>query len=171
MANFGPFMLNSTGKAFQLRRDVNLDTIRSYFGQHQGFLSTPLLVNSVGYIYSSVAKEQMRKRNITLSPDLQLLLWPIGPSNEFNIIETSSNLKKDYLKEYLKDLENKEGFFINIMLGKSRSRGEILLASFNYQDKPLLQPRYFTHPDDIRIMVDGTHSTIQLGGFTWQNLF
>lgn len=73
-------------------------------------------------------------------------------------MERFGNLKEGYLKPYFHapDGKIKDGFFVNVMLAKYNSRGELKLASSNPKDKPIINPRYFSHPDDIKIMIDGS---------------
>jgi len=47
------------------------------------------------------------------------------------------------------------GFCLTPNVTHARSRGTIRLRSSDYRDKPLVDPRYFTDPHDMRVMVAG----------------
>lgn len=88
-----------------------------------------------------------------MSPDIQVVLALIfAPFIE--IIEKTGNIKNGILRSYWKGFENKENFHIVVMLGKPKLRGEMKLASANPMKNPILYPRYFSHPDDIKVMTD-----------------
>ncbi|CAL8109013.1 unnamed protein product [Orchesella dallaii] len=53
-----------------------------------------------------------------------------------------------------------------IVPGKYSSRGEIRLASADPMAKPILDPKYFSHPDDIKILVDGLKFAVNLAETT-----
>jgi len=46
-------------------------------------------------------------------------------------------------------------FGIAMVLGLPRSRGQVRLRSSNPLDKPIIDANYFSHPDDMKIFVDG----------------
>ncbi|WP_104174372.1 GMC family oxidoreductase [Arthrobacter sp. Y81] len=47
------------------------------------------------------------------------------------------------------------GFCLTPNVTHARSRGTVRLRSRDYRDKPKVDPRYFTHPHDMRVMVAG----------------
>lgn len=157
MANVGPFINSRPSTTFNVGRDFYLETITNYFKDNRGILSTPMTTNAVAYLYSSLALNKMKKANITrkqVSPDIQLTLIPSAPGI-YSILEKTGSIKKGMLTSYLGNSDKKDAFFINVMLSKYQSRGEMKLASTNPMDKPLLNPRYLSHPEDIKILVDG----------------
>ncbi|ODN00471.1 Glucose dehydrogenase [FAD, quinone], partial [Orchesella cincta] len=152
MTVFGPFIMEKPGTANVFVRDFTLNTVADYFSKHKGLMATPVSANAVAYIHSSLSKQ---RGNVTeKSPDIQLLLVPAN-SNNPDVWEKFLNIKKGVMKKYTSGLENKDSFLVNIMLGKYNSRGELRLASANPLEKPILDPKYFSHPDDIKILVDG----------------
>ena len=46
---------------------------------------------------------------------------------------------------------------------KPKSRGWVKLRSKNPYDHPLIDPRYFSHPEDIEAMADAMKISFQLG--------
>lgn len=47
------------------------------------------------------------------------------------------------------------GFCLTPNVTRAKSRGTVKLRSSDYRDKPKVDPRYFTHPHDMRVMVAG----------------
>lgn len=47
------------------------------------------------------------------------------------------------------------GFCLTPNVTHARSRGTVRLRTMDYRDKPLVDPRYFTDPHDMRVMVAG----------------
>lgn len=164
MANIGPFTLETPGASFALNRDFKIETITDYFRNHSGLLSTPMTSNGVAYIYSPTTLERMKTLNTTpaeTSPDLQLLLMPSSPAMA-ETFEKLGSIQPGILKKYFGDAAKKDGFFINVMLSKYQSRGEIKLASANPNDKPIMDPKYFSHPGDIKRIVEGINFTVTM---------
>jgi choline dehydrogenase len=48
------------------------------------------------------------------------------------------------------------GYTLHVTLMRPKSRGTLTLASRNPMDKPLIDPAFFKHPDDINILIAGT---------------
>lgn len=46
---------------------------------------------------------------------------------------------------------------------RPKSRGYIKLRSVNPYDHPIIDPKYFTHPEDIHVMVEGMKLCIAIG--------
>jgi choline dehydrogenase-like flavoprotein len=97
-----------------------------------------------------------------VAPDIQLILWPSAPGIS-ETLEKWISVKKDYLKPYYKASKSSpDGFFVFVMIGKYYSRGEIKLASANPNDKPIINPRYLSHPNDVKIITDGMNFTVRM---------
>ena len=48
------------------------------------------------------------------------------------------------------------GYTLHVTLMRPKSRGTLTLASRNPMDKPLIDPAFFKHPDDINTLIAGT---------------
>lgn len=86
-------------------------------------------------------------------PDIQYTL--VGSSIMVPLLGWAHNLKPGLWEKYGEPYRNNDSFGFGMVLGLPRSRGEVRLASKNYQDKPIIDARYFDHEDDMKIMVDG----------------
>jgi len=71
------------------------------------------------------------------------------------------NFKADILKKYLREDEinedepEREANWIAIALQRPKSRGSIKLSTNDPFSPPLIQPNYFSHPDDMKAFVEG----------------
>ena len=59
--------------------------------------------------------------------------------------------------EYFERNAFKEGFSMYPVLMRPLSRGRISLQSSDPKDYPLIQPNYFSHPDDIKTLINGEY--------------
>ncbi|ODM87265.1 Glucose dehydrogenase [FAD, quinone] [Orchesella cincta] len=125
----------------------------------EGQLASPIGANAVAYIYSSLSKA--RADFWIKSPDIQLLLLPANP-NLHQTVEEVVGIKPGFIEKYLRGLNAKDIFMINVMLGKPSSRGEIKLTSKHPWENPIMDPKYFSHSDDIKRVVDGMNFTVHM---------
>lgn len=54
-----------------------------------------------------------------------------------------------------RDIFWKHGMSNHVLLLHPKSRGSVSLASADYRDDPLIDFKYFSHPDDMKVMVEG----------------
>jgi len=66
-------------------------------------------------------------------------------------------------EKFYKPLEGKDAFTICVNLLRPKSRGEVRLRSRNPMDKPLIYSRYFSHPQDIKVLVEGIKMAVEFG--------
>jgi len=64
---------------------------------------------------------------------------------------------------FLKPLRGTHGFTFMTTLLRPKSRGEVKLRSSDPHDPPLIDPKFFTHPEDIRVAVEGVKLAFALG--------
>ncbi|XP_021951243.2 uncharacterized GMC-type oxidoreductase Mb1310 [Folsomia candida] len=148
----GPFTVDDN-KAASFLRESNAISLSDYFGRNMGFISTPDSSSGVGYVCSSLAEKDW--------PDIQYTL--IGASTTIPIVSMAHNFKPGLWEAYSKPYLTRDSFAVAIVApGLPRSRGQIRLASSSPDDKPIIDPHYFTHPDDMRIMTDGMRILIDL---------
>ena len=82
-------------------------------------------------------------------PELQLSFFSSLPYfNPFN-------LRKEVVDEYLAPHANVDGFSTALKNTRPRFRGELKLKSSDPFDYPSLNPRYLSHPEDIRELIGG----------------
>jgi GMC oxidoreductase len=61
------------------------------------------------------------------------------------------------------DINNKDVFGIFPMIMRPKSKGFIRLKSKNPKDYPLMYHNYLTHPDDIKVLVEGVKAAVAVG--------
>lgn len=151
----GPITL--AGKSLLIDRDINLDAIRSYSNEGGGPLSSISGVSAVGFISTP------RTNPNSSWPNIGYFLSASGVhqklAEEFTYI---LGLKPGVLQSLYRPHVGKDANFVLVMLGRPKSRGEIRLASRSPWDKPIIDPKYFSHPEDILSMVDGRLTLINL---------
>jgi choline dehydrogenase-like flavoprotein len=93
-----------------------------------------------------------------------------APVGVYDGIERDLNLfvavRPDIMSKYLSPFRGKDGFFLMPTLLLPRSVGELKLANKNPLSHPVIDPKYFSHPDDMKILIEGlplywTRSKIQ----------
>ncbi|CAL8117151.1 unnamed protein product [Orchesella dallaii] len=159
MIVFGPFLVDAPGKTYVPGRDITLSTVADYFSKRKGIMASAIGANAIGYIHSELSKQRGNIWN--KSPDIQLLLVPTN-LNVPEEYEEFFNIKKGVMSRYIAGLEDVDSFMVTVMLGKYNSRGEIRLASTDPFEKPILDPKYLSHPDDVQILIDGLNFTVNM---------
>jgi choline dehydrogenase-like flavoprotein len=61
-----------------------------------------------------------------------------------------------------RDVRWKHGMSNHVLLLHPKSRGSVKLASPDFNDDPVIDFRYFSHPDDMKAMVEGVKRTAQM---------
>lgn len=96
---------------------------------------------------TAVPMQVMAKSDPNLaSPDLQLCFCNFAISRE-----TDEN------GMFNVQLTKEEGFFASSILLHTRSRGSVTLRSASYKDFPVIDLKFFDHPDDLRDLLRGLH--------------
>lgn len=114
-----------------------------------GFISSEKLVNGSG--------------SGRIWPDIHLLL--IGIPQDSDGLETLTkmfNLDPVMAKEYYKPVLNQDSFSIMVSASRPKSRGFIQLASKDPYADPLIDPNYYSHPDDMKVTLKAISKTLEL---------
>ncbi len=92
-------------------------------------------------------------------PDIQITF--IASHTGFD----GGTLYKNFLKintsifdNYFLDNAFREGFSMYPILLRPKSRGRVSLRSSNPNDQPKIEPNYLSHPDDIKVLIEGNIS-------------
>ncbi|KAF6198722.1 hypothetical protein GE061_006744 [Apolygus lucorum] len=96
-------------------------------------------------------------------PDIEFHIGSGGiiTDNGDHIYKTFGLSKETYLRMY-KDVEHREVLTILPCLLRPRSVGFLKLRSSKPSDHPLIYPNYLTHPDDIKVLVEGVKIAVSL---------
>jgi len=63
-------------------------------------------------------------------------------------------------KDLFGDMLYNEGFSLRPVLLHPQTRGVVRLKSRDPTDHPYIEPNYLAHPDDIKILLEGTRCNI-----------
>ena len=72
-----------------------------------------------------------------------------------DILIQALNLKPEPIKTFLSQFIGQNTNSIVLTMGRPQSTGEILLRTKNPLDKPIIDPKYLSHKDDIHALVEG----------------
>lgn len=75
----------------------------------------------------------------------------------------SFNINDEQWERYFKFFADEECFFMFPTLLRPKSRGWIRLKSANPYENPIINPRYYSHPDDLESMAEAMMFTLFLG--------
>ncbi|ODM90564.1 Glucose dehydrogenase [FAD, quinone] [Orchesella cincta] len=140
----GPFTMRAKG--LLIDRDLNLNALNAYMRNGEGPMSSLAGVSAVGFITSALSKDPKW-------PDIGYFMSDSGVhrslADDFTRI---LGMKEGVLQKYYGPHVGSDANFVLVMLGKPKSVGELRLRSRSPWDKPLIDPKYFSHPDDIKTM-------------------
>lgn len=57
--------------------------------------------------------------------------------------------------DYARPLFGRPGFTVNMYLLRPKSRGGVFLRSKDPYDRPVIDPNYLSHPDDMQDLIKG----------------
>lgn len=126
-----------------------------YALQKKGPLSLPAGLEAVAFMNTSYGTRDY--------PDVEILLLSISPASvEGERLFKDFGVRKDIYDSYFLPKRGKNVFQISPVLNRLKSRGFLKLRSKNYKDPPVLDPRYFTHPDDLDIAAQAMNEVIRI---------
>jgi choline dehydrogenase-like flavoprotein len=143
----GPFNVEK-GNSLMADRDFTPQFLHSYF--HGGLSPFSTLGAGAGALFSSSIK------NDPSYPDIYLTYLANGNFKGYAAgFEAGNGIKPGIFQEYMKADEGKDSFMTLVVLATPKSYGEIKLASADPMEHPLIDPNYLSHPDDIKVFVEG----------------
>lgn len=150
------------GLAATTNQNYGLDTrtfsaLTSYAYDGAGPLAVPAAVEGVWFMSSSYINASMD------FPDIEHVLFSASPSaEETEAFLLDLGIKREVYQKYFRSRRSVEGFMIAPVLNRLKSRGEIKLNSTDPHDHPIIDPRYFTHPDDILVAIEAGKRALDL---------
>ncbi|CAL8137000.1 unnamed protein product [Orchesella dallaii] len=137
-------------------RDLNLNALNAYMRNGEGPMSSLAGVSAVGFITSALSKDPKW-------PDIGYFMSDSGVhkslADDFTRI---LGLKQGVLQKYYGPHVGSDANFVLVMLGKPKSFGELKLASRSPWEKPLIDPKYYDHPDDMKTMMHAVKFIVNL---------
>ncbi|XP_049527584.1 glucose dehydrogenase [FAD, quinone] [Dermacentor silvarum] len=157
--NLQDHLLN-LGTAATTTRDVevwpqSVTATTEYALLKTGPFSLPAGIEATAFMNTSFASREY--------PDFQLYLLSIsGASVEGERFIKDLGVRQDIYDGYFRPKRGSNAFHIAIGMNRLKSRGFIKLRSRNYKDAPILDPRYYTHPDDVKMAAEAMGQVIRL---------
>lgn len=78
------------------------------------------------------------------------------------LLRKNFGIRDDIYDAVYKPIEGAESFMVFPMLLLPKSKGRIILQDANPKSKPLIFSNYFSHPDDVNVIVDGVEKVLEL---------
>ncbi|XP_049511299.1 oxygen-dependent choline dehydrogenase-like [Dermacentor silvarum] len=124
--------------------------IVNYALRKEGPFAVPAGIEAVAFVSTSYV-------NASLDfPDVQIVLLSVSPaSEEGERFLTDTGLTKEAYEKYYRSKRHQYAFQLAPILNRLKSRGYIRLRSTDPDDSPIIDPQYFTHPEDIKVAAEG----------------
>jgi choline dehydrogenase-like flavoprotein len=96
-------------------------------------------------------------------PDVEIHFIPSCPSSDGGeSVRKNMGLRDDVFNAVYSPFLYRDVFSYYPVLLRPKSRGWMKLRDNNPFSKPILQPNYLSHPDDVRRLVDGCRISAQM---------
>lgn len=129
-----------------------------YFSQGLGPMTSIGAIEGLGFVNTIYANHSEDW------PDIQLHLSSGNSlADNGNYYMKLSNLDPFVWNKVYKPYSDLDSISILPVLLRPKSKGFLRLRSRNPYHHPIIDPKYFTHPDDIMTMVDGMRIAIKVG--------
>jgi len=153
----GPFTVNDS-ISYHMERDHTPSAWTDLYFNGKGVL-TSTLIQTTAFWSSSQAKKEGNGH----WPDLQLVnLGAAVVDGTGGLYEYAFNIKDGLMEKYYETAKGMDSFSIVVFVNRPYSRGEILLASKDPKDPPLIDPKYFDDPRDLNLLVEGVKFSVNL---------
>lgn len=144
--------------SLMLTQTVTPPNIATYLSSGRGPLTALGGVEGLGFLRSKFVNQSDDW------PDIQIhLLSGSLNSDAGAIFRRAQGVSNEFYDSVYRPMDQQDSFSFYPVLLHPKSRGFIKLKTLDPTDPPLIDPRYFSHPDDIRVMVDGMKMSIRLG--------
>ncbi|XP_018018056.1 glucose dehydrogenase [FAD, quinone] [Hyalella azteca] len=142
------------------RRYENFWALMKYILHGEGPLTVPGGLEGLGFVHT---KYHYMKNETKDYPDIEyhFISGSVASDGGRQLMKVSGLSQRTW-EGYLKPLANRDSITILPMLLRPKSRGYITLRSASPQDHPLIFHNYFTHPDDMKVMVEGIKLAIEV---------
>nr|XP_054933969.1 L-sorbose 1-dehydrogenase-like [Dermacentor andersoni] len=131
--------------------------IINYAFRKEGPFAVPAAIETVAFVSTSYV-------NASLDfPDVEIVLLSVSPaSQEGERFMTDTGLTKEAYEKYYRPKRHQYGFQLAPILNRLKSRGYIRLRSTDPDDAPIIDPRYFSHPEDIKVAAEGARMAVEI---------
>ena len=130
-------------------REEMLDSMVDYVFKGTGPATLLGGVETLGFISTKFVNRSMD------NPDIEFHFVSGTFASDGVKIANGQGIGHDMWKRYYRPLENRDAISMTPMLLRPKSVGSIKLRSKNPFIKPILNAGYFSHPEDIKVLVEG----------------
>ncbi|XP_067133164.1 glucose dehydrogenase [FAD, quinone]-like [Centruroides vittatus] len=96
-------------------------------------------------------------------PDIEIILFKFSlASDGGTTFRTGVGITDEMFTKYAGSYVNDETFTCFPLLQRPKSRGEIRLKSTDPYEHPIIDPKYFSHPDDLKVLVEGMKICLEI---------
>lgn len=127
----------------------------SYKNHREGILT---LSPSEGVAFVST-----KYNNDSSWPDIHVHFQAISPADDAENSRKKTGLSQELWEKVYAPYVGKDTFTIVPVVLRLKSTGYTKLRSTDPYDDPIIDPKYFSHPDDIKVAVDGMKLGIAIG--------
>ncbi|XP_064459366.1 uncharacterized protein LOC135369777 [Ornithodoros turicata] len=134
-----------------------LSALFSYFLHRDGPMSIPAGVEGLAFLHTPFV-------NASLDfPDIELIYAANPPSSEESEgFYRDLGFKQEAYNKYFLPKRGEDGVQFFTVLNRLKSTGEIKLKSTNPYEHPLIDPKYFSHPEDILVAIEAAKKTLEV---------
>ena len=98
-----------------------------------------------------------------MGPDIQYHINSVAPYSDYgSFFHKIFGFTTDWWNDYYSSHYAKDAVTILPIIMRPKSRGKIWLQSSNPLDFPLIDPKYYSHPDDVKTMVAGIKTILNM---------
>lgn len=155
----GSFLLtnpvNNESLSIVVPKLLQVDTVKEFAFEHRGPLYAMPACEVMGFVNTKYQDPREDR------PDIQFFMASFADSSDGGMFgKRASGISDDYYAEVYEKILFRDAAMAVPLLMRPKSRGKILLKDNNPYSYPLIYPNYFSHPQDIKVMVSASHIII-----------
>ncbi|XP_041971816.1 glucose dehydrogenase [FAD, quinone]-like [Aricia agestis] len=140
---------NGSDYSFNLNSVASLSTLIDFSIHKEGLLYSMMEAEAMAFVNTKYNPEDDY-------PDIQFFIAPTADNMDGGWFGKRANgLTDETYAELYEDILYDSSFSIVPLLLRPKSRGYLRLRDSNPYSAPLIYPNYYTHPDDVKIMIEG----------------
>ncbi|KAG7204873.1 hypothetical protein KM043_005273 [Ampulex compressa] len=148
------FMVNQSVSLLQSRL-ARPSVFLEYFLRRGGIMSIPGGAEALAFIRTKYAPDER--------PDIELLFVSGSlHSDGGHVLRKALRVSEELYEAVYKPIENQDAWSIWPIVQQPRSVGRLTLNSKDPFDPPKMDPRLFTHPADVEIILEGVKHAINI---------
>ena len=150
----GPFIINKPVTFNLARLALNPMKVLEFFTHGTGPLTTTVACDAIGFVRTEFAKD---------IPDIQYHINAVPPYSDYgSFFYKIFGFNTEWWNSYYGPHYAKDATTVLPVILRPKSRGRIWLKTSNPYDAPNIDPRYLSHPDDVKVLVSGIKKIISM---------